>query len=125
MKKKNKILLFSAPIVVILVIITTYFSLTKYIYGLYALPKGKFLTESTSPNGEYTVRTYKCTGDIETDVSIRGELINNKTNKKRNIYWDHKIYNANIIWDTDNSVIINAHKINLQNGKYNWRVDKY
>lgn len=125
MKKKNEILLFSAPIVFILVIITTYFSLTKYIYGLYALPEGKFLTESISPNGEYTVKTYKCIGNVESDVSIRGELINNKTNKKRNIYWDHKIYNANIIWDTDNSVIINAHKINLQNGKYNWRVDKY
>ncbi|MFR5266670.1 DUF5412 family protein [Clostridium sp.] len=125
MKKKNEILLFSAPIVLILVIITTYFSLTKYIYGLYALPEGKFLTESTSPNGEYTVKTYKCIGNVESDVSIRGELINNKTNKKRNIYWDHKIYNANVIWDTDNSVIINAHKINLQNGKYNWRVDKY
>lgn len=125
MKKKKKILLYSAPIALILITMAIYFTVTTYINSLHLLPEGKFLTESVSPDGKYTVKAYLCTGNVDTDVSIRGELINNNNNKKRNIYWDHKIYDANIIWNTDNSVLINAHKINLQNGKYNWRVDKY
>ena len=56
---------------------------------------------------------------------MRGELIiNNKNKKARNIYWEYKINVSEITWDSDDTVKINGHKINLPSGKYDWRVDK-
>ncbi len=90
------------------------------------LPKGEYLSQSTSPNGTYTIRTYLSDkGGATVANAVRGELIlNNKNKKPRNIYWDYRINVSVITWESDETVIINGHKISLPNGKYDWRVDK-
>ncbi|MBU3220710.1 DUF5412 family protein [Clostridium algidicarnis] len=89
------------------------------------LPNGEYLSKSTSPNGTYTIRTYLCNGGATVDYAVRGELIiNNKNKKARNIYWEYKINVSEITLDSDDTVKINGHKINLPSGKYDWRVDK-
>lgn len=90
------------------------------------LPKGEYLSQSTSPNGTYTIRTYLSDkGGATVANAVRGELIlNNKNKKPRNIYWDYRINVSVITWESDDTVIINGHKISLPNGKYDWRVDK-
>lgn len=86
------------------------------------LPKGKFLSESTSEDGQYTIKAYLCNGGSTVDWAVRAELIENNVSKKpHNIYWDYHINKAEIIWEDNNTVIINNHKIDLPNGTYDWR----
>src|SRR5699024_12285218 len=59
-------------------------------YGVYwaffdmnRLPSGEFLTEKTSPSGQYTVKTYKVYGGATVPNTIRGELIINRSEERR------------------------------------------
>ena len=122
--KIKKIILVVVTILIIIAIgifslvNTLFFSMTR-------LPVGDYLGESTSSNGTYTIKTYLCNGGATVDYAVRGELITNtKNNKVKNIYWEYKIGTANITWEDDDIVIINGHKINLPNGKYDWRKNK-
>ena len=86
------------------------------------LPQGTFLTESTSQDGAYTIRTYLCGGGATTDFAVRGELVtNNKISTSKNIYWEYNISSADIIWEDNDTVIINSRRLNLPNDKYDWR----
>ncbi|MGL5693095.1 MAG: DUF5412 family protein [Peptostreptococcaceae bacterium] len=90
---------------------------------MYKLPKGEYITESTSPNGDYTVKTYLCNGGATVDLAVRGELIvNSKFKKKRNIYWQYRSNESNIAWKDNETVVINGIEIYLPNGKYDYRV---
>jgi hypothetical protein len=90
-------------------------------YSMTRLPKGDYLSESTSSNGTYTIKSYLCNGGATVDYAVRGELITNtKNNKVKNIYWDYKINKSDITWEDDDTVIINGHKINLPNDIYDW-----
>ena len=94
-------------------------------YSMVRLPKGDYLSESTSANGRYTIKTYLCNGGATVDYAVRGELITNtENNKVKNIYWDYNISKSDIIWEEDDIAIINRHKINLPSGKYDWRKNK-
>jgi len=122
--KIKKIILVVVPILIIIAI--GIFSLVNTLfYSMTRLPAGDYLSESTSSNGTYTIKTYLCNGGATVAYAVRGELITNtKNNKVKNIYWDYKIDKSDITWEDDDIVIINGHKINLPNGKYDWREDK-
>lgn len=91
---------------------------------MYTLPKGEYIDESISPNGDYTVKTYLCNGGATVDWAVRGELIiNSELNKKRNIYWKYKTDQSDIIWKDNKTVVINGRVIDIPDGKYDYRVD--
>ncbi|MBU3210683.1 DUF5412 family protein [Clostridium algidicarnis] len=125
--KKNKTIfgvVIISIVITILITIISFRNKNSYIDSIGHLPKGEYLSQSTSPNGTYTIRTYLFNGSATVDYAVRGELIiNNKNKKPRNIYWEYKIHVSEITWDSDETVIINGHKIDLPNGKYDWRVD--
>ena len=106
-------------------------------YGIYyfffsnnmsTLAKGEYLCESTSPNGTYTVKGYKLVSSLSSDA-IRCEAINNKTGKKRNIYFEYGRYlyeegrniDAEISWESDEVVVINGKRLNVKKDTYDWR----
>ena len=96
----------------------------SYIFSYQRLPKGDYIEESTSPNGNYTVKTYLCNGGATVDWAVRGELtINYLFKMKRNIYWQYRTNESNITWKDNKTVIINGIEIELPNGKYDYRVD--
>lgn len=85
----------------------------------------KFLTESTSPKGTYTIKIYLINGGATTNYSIRGEVImNHWFHYRKNIYWEENISKGEICWRDNYTVIINGHEIKLPNGKYDERRDK-
>lgn len=91
-------------------------------YDINRLPEGDFLTEETSPDGKYTLRAYVANGGATTDFSIRGELIfNEKKNKTKNIYWNYKEDSVKIIWEDNDTVVINGQRLNLPHEKFDWR----
>ncbi|HEX9026902.1 MAG TPA: DUF5412 family protein [Clostridium sp.] len=122
--KKKKIIW---GIVIIFIVISIGFLILEdtFFYSMTKLPKGDYLSQSTSANGTYTIKTYLYNGGATVDYAVRGELIiNTKNNNVKNIYWDYKIDKSDITWEGDDTVIINGHRINLPNGKYDWRKDK-
>ena len=122
--KIKKIILVVVTILIIIAI-GIYTLVNTLFYSMTRLPAGDYLNESTSANGIYTIKTYLCNGGATVSYAVRGELIiNTKNNKVKNIYWDYKIDKSDITWEDDDIVIINGHKINLPNGKYDWRKDK-
>lgn len=123
MKKKKMI--FVIVIIFIFIAIGLFGIVNTLFHSMTRLPKGDYLRESTSSNGTYTIKSYLCNGGATVDYAVRCELITNtKSNKVKNIYWDYKINKSDITWEDDDTVIINGHKINLPNGKYDWRKDK-
>lgn len=78
------------------------------------LPTGEFLTEETSPNGEYTLKAYVTNGGATTSYAVCGELIyNKKENKSKNIYWNYHEGTADIIWKDNDTVIINGRTLDV------------
>lgn len=129
--KKTKII-FGVVLISIAIAIISFRTGDTPMDSMSNLPEGKYFSESTSPNGTYTIRTYLSDkGGSTVANAVRGELIINNKNKKnkknekpRNIYWDYKIDVSKITWESDDTVIINGHTIYLPEGKYDWRVDK-
>lgn len=107
------------------ILLTCSFIYTRYFINsnkISKLPKGTFLTESTSEDGAYTIKTYLCGGGATTDFAIRGELItNNKISTSKNIYWEYHVSSTDILWQDNDTVIINNKTLNLPNDKYDWR----
>ena len=97
-------------------------------YGVYwaffdmtRLPTGEYLTEETSPDGTYTLKTYASGTSLSSDA-VRGELAFNRRNgKTKNIYWNYRESTAQIEWLDHQTVVINGHTLEVPNGKYDWR----
>ena len=97
-------------------------------YGVYwaffdmnRLPTGEYLTEETSPDGTYTLKTYISVTSLSSNA-VRGELVYNKRNgKTKNIYWNYPESNAKIEWLDQRTVVINGHTLEIPSGKYDWR----
>lgn len=97
-------------------------------YGVYwaffdmnRLPTGEYLTEETSPDGTYTIKTYVSVTSLSSDA-VRGELVFNERNgKTKNIYWNYRESTAKIEWLDNQTVVINGHTLEVPNDKYDWR----
>ena len=74
-------------VTILIVIAIGLFSLVNILfYSMTILPTGDYLSESTSPNGTYTIKTYLCNGGATVAYAVRGELITNTKNfKKKNV----------------------------------------
>ena len=62
-------------------------------YGVYwaffdmgRLPEGEYITEATSPDGQYTVKAYVTNGGTTTSYAVRGELNFNQEKRKPKIF---------------------------------------
>lgn len=119
--KNNKLI---RSLILLILIMLALNITSKLKYSMYNLPKGEYITKSTSPNGEYTIKLYLCSGNSTVDFSVRGELITNSfIKKKKNIYWQYKTDESNITWITKQRVLINGTEIKVPDGKYDWRVE--
>ncbi len=119
--KNNKLI---RSLILLILIMLALNITSKLKYSMYNLPKGEYITKSTSPNGVYTIKLYLCSGNSTVDFSVRGELITNSfIKKKKNIYWQYKTDESNITWITKQRVLINGTEIKVPDGKYDWRVE--
>lgn len=93
----------------------------SFFYSMDDLPTGDYLFSSTSPDGMYTLKTYKvenCLG-----IAIRGELINNsKISPPKNIYWSSEFSSAHVVWNNASLITINGIMLDLsENHTYDSR----
>lgn len=84
--------------------------------------KQELIAESTSPDGTYTIDAYRSNGGATTGYAILGELIFNKENRKsKKIYWQYQEENAKIVWEDDNTVLINGIQLEIPYESYDYR----
>ena len=103
--------------VIVVISIVVYFAF----YSMSSLPTGEYIGEEESPNGSYTVRIYRCGGGATVDWSVRGELVNNDTGKKKNIYWQYHKQNAEVSWIDDCTVNIDDVTLDVPHDVYDYR----
>lgn len=86
------------------------------------LPEGELIGESMSPDGTYLIKVYRTNGGATVSYAIRAELHFLKQNRKpKNIYWNYREDDADIVWHGDGKVEINGHVLNLPHDVYDFR----
>ena len=121
-KRPYKKLFFLLAIAGLLVVAIIGYGVNWAFYDLNRLPKGEFLTEETSPDGNYTLKAYVTNGGATTAYSVRGELVDNEQmSKTKNVYWNNREETATITWRDPDTVIINGHTLHVPNDTYDFR----
>ncbi|MCP3740169.1 DUF5412 domain-containing protein [Rossellomorea sp. BNER] len=91
-------------------------------YDIDRIQQGEFLSEETSPDGKYTVKTYLNNGGATVNYAVLGVLFfNNEDKSSKNIYWQYEKGSSTIVWEDKDTVIINKKKIDVPYGKYDYR----
>lgn len=112
----------SVVLIILLILAAMLYGIYSFFFDMSGLPEGQLIAEAESPNGTYTIKAYLNNAHATTSFSIRGELTFNTVNKKpKNIYWNYREDNAIIEWINDNTVVINGHKLDVLNDKFDFR----
>lgn len=91
-------------------------------FDLNRISKGDFIAQSTSPDGDFTVKAYVNNGGATTDYAVLGVLyFNREKGRQKNIYWNYHESKAEIKWLNNATVDINGHKLNVPNETYDFR----
>ena len=121
MKKLKKVYIIIGVTIVIIGVIA---------YGIYALffsmdnlPKGEFMHSVSSPDENYKINAFLCLGNATVGFSVRCEVVEIDTDKKRNIYWEYHRQSADIKWLDNTTVKINGHVLNVLTDSYDFRND--
>lgn len=111
---------------VIIGILAVLFLLINYFFfSMQQLPDGDFLTEETSPSGNYTVKAYVSRSGATVADAVRVEVVyHKKKDKKKNIYWGYRESEAAILWLDEHTVSINGMKLDVRKDIYDFRKDK-
>jgi Family of unknown function (DUF5412) len=114
----------SSAIALILVLLV----LSLPIGGLFFLksifsPSEELINKTESVDGKYKIEAYLVNGGATVDWAVRCYLkIDNRLGKKM-IYNDYHIKDAEMLWEDNDTIYINGHKVDLPDGKYDFRYD--
>ena len=104
---------------VFIIILGICFGAHIYLFAMKPLPYSTRMCESVSPEGTYTVRAYLSSPALSSSSVWCELIIGNR--KPKVFYVGYREEDAEIIWFTDNEVVINGHRLVLPDGVYNWR----
>ncbi|WP_180230885.1 DUF5412 family protein [Bacillus cereus] len=89
---------------------------------------GKALTNSLHRNPLGHCQNFVLNSGATTSFAVRGELVFNhrKYFKTKNVYWNYREDTAKIVWQDNDTVIINEHTLNIPEDTYDFRreIDK-
>lgn len=113
-------------IIIIFIIIAIVFTGIKYgiyraSYDIQKINGQQYITESTSPDGKYTVTAYLNNGGATTSYAVLGTLKNNSNNKTKNIYCQYRCEKADMEWISDDTIKINGTQLQVENEIYDFR----
>lgn len=117
-KKKVTIvfLVLVLPIMIFLI-----FGMIKFM-GVFDKGDGELISEASSPNGEYSIKSYYIEGGNVSHSAVRSELIiKGHSEVIKDIYFDYNVNGVNMEWKSGDEVTINTHEISLPYGKYDIR----
>ena len=98
------------------------------LYRLYFGFIPKFLLPFTKDKGlaeeltqETFFKAYKNHGGATTGYAVLATVIDNQTQKSRNIYWQYPCENADIVWIGETTVQINGISLDAGKDTYDYR----
>ena len=103
---------------IIFIIVVMYVCILINSVQLKGLPKGEKIYQIDSPNKTYTMNIYFIDGGPISADADRIEIVDNKNNKKWNIYYQYKGNLKKYSWIDNDNVSINGNKINIHKDKY-------
>ena len=92
-------------------------------YDIQRLDGQDVIEEVSSPNGTYTITAYLNSGGATTDYAVLCSVKNNSTGKEKNIYWQYRCTEADIVWLDEQTVQINGVELNVKKDTYDYRHD--
>lgn len=103
-------------------ILFLFFAVYYFFFDMSRLSEGSLIAEMSSPDGEYTVKAYVVSGGATVADSVRGELIFNELiRKNKNIYWNYREAEAQIIWVDNDTVSINGTVLDVPHEVFDFR----
>ena len=112
---------FKIFIISLLVIALLFYAVYWAFFDIQHIKGQKFLAESTSPTEKYTITAYLNNGGATTSYAVLCTVKNNKTGKKKKIYWQYRCENAEIIWKDYETAVINGIELNVNKEIYDYR----
>ena len=119
MKKRKQYIIIC--VIIAIVVIGIVYSIKWSFSDIQRINGQEYITESTSPDGKYTVTAYLNNGGATTDYAVLAKLKNNKNGKTKNIYWQYHCEEADIEWLSDDTIKINEVELNVKNEIYDYR----
>jgi len=92
-------------------------------YDIQRIEGQEVIQEVTSPNGTYTVTAYLNNGGATTGYAVLCSVKTNGQNKEKNIYWQDRCEEADIVWIDEQTVQINGVELNVEKDIYDYRHD--
>ncbi len=127
MKNKKAFFIISFIAIIISLVNILFFMKDMFFYNtagsesMKNLPSGKFMYSSISNyNENQVVKTY-VVNEKGVGKAVRAEIMNAENKMSRTLYWQSGTTNIKVSWDSENTVVINGHKINVVDGYYDSR----
>ena len=123
MKKKTRIIL----VISLIVVCSVSFAYAIYwaFFDIQRIHGQDVISESISPNKAYTVTAYLNNGGATVDYAVLATVVNNSSEKSKNIYWQYHCENVDITWINNETVCINGVTLNVIKDTYDYRNTKY
>ncbi len=118
---KESILMVKRALIILAVIVTV--SVMLIDYGINRTPTGEYIRSVESPDMQATINVYIVSPALSNDA-IRCEVEKASDGSKRTIYYRYGESEADIIWENNETVVINGITLNINQDSYDWRHDK-
>ncbi len=105
-KHKKKIIILSVFFIILYLLFSSRLRMLN-------LSTGEYIESLDSPNGDYTLKSYKCSGGATMDWFLRVEIVYNNKNKKMNVYYKYHESDSDMKWLDNETAIINGHRLNV------------
>lgn len=94
-------------------------------FSLQGVSHGTFIRSISSPDGTYTINTYRHSGGKLKENAVRAEIENKLTHHKKTIYWKYPDKDPLIKWENAQLVQIGHEFLNVVKGEtYDYRFDQ-
>lgn len=108
-------------IVVLLIVSLLGYGFYWAFYDIQHIKGQEILQKVSSPDGTYTITAYLNNGGATTAYAVLCSVKNNGTGKERNIYWQYRDFDANIIWLNEETVQIDGVELDVNKDTYDFR----
>ena len=104
-----------------LLILVSIFMVHYLFYDINRIKGEELISSSTSPTGEYELSVYRNNGGATTGYAVLCTAREVSTDKERNIYWQYRIEDATVEWESDYIVVINNIRLDVRKDAYDYR----
>ena len=117
MKKR----LLMTGLAILLIVLMLGFGILWFFYDIQHIEGQEIIKEVPSPKGTYTVTAYLNNGGATVDYAVLCSVKANDKTRVKNIYWQYRCEQADIVWLDEQTVQINGIELNVEKDIYDFR----